>query len=577
MKVFDIPIPIEIADFFNSQFKSSDFIAINQILEEKSGIVNFFENKVELKVFEKPNNSSDRTEYGDFQTPKRLCNLTCKLLQDKQIQPQIIIEPTCGQGTFIISALEHFENIEKIIGIEIYPKYVWETKLAILNYFLINPERNKPEIQIINKSVFDVDFKEIATQNADKEILIIGNPPWVTNAQLSVLHSANLPQKSNFKNQKGIDAITGKGNFDIAENICLTILNHFASFNGYFAFLQKNIVTKSIVLEQIKNKYSISDIEQYNFDAKKEFNVATAASLFYCRFNQQYGVTCNEFDLYEPKRLLNQFGWSNGKFVANLNSYSTLNQFDGVCPFVWRQGIKHDCSKVMELEKVNDFYRNGNGENVEIEEELVFNLLKSSDLKTGIINESRKYIIATQTKVGESTDYIELKYPKTFQYLSLHIEKFRNRKSVIYKNKPDFSIFGVGDYSFKKYKVAISGFYKATQFALVLPNSSKSIQLDDTCYFIGFDRLEFAVFTYIVLNHSSTQHFLHSIIFFDGKRPITKDILMRIDLLKLADNIHFKDIIAFYSEYLSELKITITLRGWTEFQQKLIPATSERK
>jgi len=38
------------------------------------------------------------------------------------------------------------------------------------------------------------------------------NPPWVTNSQLSALNSNNLPAKSNFKQAKGIDAITGKQN-----------------------------------------------------------------------------------------------------------------------------------------------------------------------------------------------------------------------------------------------------------------------------------------------------------------------------------------------------------------------------
>jgi len=576
MKIFDTNITIKVIDFFKQNLKTNDVSIINEMLKEFCGISNFFDNQNEiielihaLKIKQNIISEPDRAEYGDFQTPKKLSDLTCKLLQSKNIKPQIVIEPTCGKGSFILSVLEHFPSVEKIIGIEIYPKYVWETKFSILNYFLINFHKLKPEIQIINKNIFDFNFQEISNQHKDKELLVIGNPPWVTNSKLSTLNSLNLPQKSNFKNHNGFDAITGKGNFDIAEFIALMILNNFSNHNGHFAFLQKNSVTKNIVFDQLKNKYNIGNIEKYNFDAKKEFNVATDASLFYCQLNQKYSTTCNEYDLYEPTKLKYQLGWFKNKFVANINTYTELHEFDGICPFVWRQGIKHDCSKIMELERINEHFVNQNNEQFEIENDLVYCILKSSDLKTGIINQSRKYTIVTQKKIGENTDYIKSKFPKTYQYLNSKIEHFNNRKSSIYNNKPIFSIFGVGDYSFKKYKVAISGFYKSTNFALLLPNNEKAIQLDDTCYFIGFDKLEYAVFTYIILNHKITQDFLNSIIFFDSKRPITKDILMRIDLLKIADKFQFQEVSDFYSNTLNELQITINEPNWNEFKKTL--------
>ena len=57
--------------------------------------------------------------------------------------------------------------------------------------------------------------------------------------------------------------------------------------------------------------------------------------------------------------------------------------------------------------------------------------------------------------------------------------------------------------------------------------------LDDTCYFIGFEEERFAKITLNLLNHGHTQQFLKAIIFPDSKRSITKDVLMRIDLVKL--------------------------------------------
>ena len=90
-----------------------------------------------------------------------------------------------------------------------------------------------------------------------------------------------------------------------------------------------------------------------------------------------------------------------------------------------------------------------------------------------------------------------------------------------------YSIFGVGDYSFKPYKVAISGLYKQTKFTLVKPNGTVLL-LDDTCYFIGFDTFEEAQNVQNLLNQPETQEFIESFMFMDEKRAITKDLLMRI-------------------------------------------------
>ena len=74
--------------------------------------------------------------------------------------PEIIMEPTCGKGNFIIASLNNFKNIKYIFGIEIYKPYIWETKFNIIDFYLSNPNNNKPEISIIHCNVFDFDFKK---------------------------------------------------------------------------------------------------------------------------------------------------------------------------------------------------------------------------------------------------------------------------------------------------------------------------------------------------------------------------------------------------------------------------------
>ncbi len=547
MKVFEANITCSVIDFFEKS-KEISFENINKKIKTISGINAFFKKQLELdelintisntkNILKEP----DRTEYGDFQTNKNLSDKICGLLKRTNINPEIIIEPTCGKGNFIISSLQAFSGIKYIYGIEIYKPYIWETKFKILDFFLKNPKTNPPEINIFHYNIFDFNFNTIAKKHKEQKILIIGNPPWVTNSKLSSLGSNNLPQKSNFKNHNGFDAITGKGNFDIGEYISIKLISVFSKFNGHFAFLVKNSVVKNILMEQNKTKYQISNIKQYNIDTKKEFNVSVNACLFLCSFNNHIETTINEYDFYSEK-LINNYGWCDNKFVANVTLYQKSKSIDGKSPFEWRQGLKHDASKVMELEKRNGYYVNNKKETVDLEEDLVFGLLKSSDLKGGVIDKPRKYTIVTQTKVGQATNYIKHKYTKTYNYLSKNIDFFTKRKSTIYKGKPLFSIFGIGDYSFKPFKVAISGMYKTTLFSLVKPNNNKPIMLDDTCYFIGFDTLIEAEITRFLLNKDITQNFIKAIAFKDAKRMITKDLLMRIDLKKIIEETNFEEL-----------------------------------
>jgi hypothetical protein len=146
----------------------------------------------------------------------------------------------------------------------------------------------------------------------------------------------------------------------------------------------------------------------------------------------------------------------------------------------------------------------------------------------------RKVVLITQKSVGEDTSIIQDKAPKTWQYLLDHEEYLKNRKSSIYKNKPLYSIFGVGSYSFKDWKIAISGLYKRLSFCLVKPLDGKSVIFDDTVNFLSFETEAESKFIFGLLTSNPSLEFLDSMIFWDEKRPITIDILKRLSLKAVA-------------------------------------------
>ncbi len=565
MNYFETQIHAKTVGFFNHHIKAlSDYKQANSIVKQICGINNFFINQEDALGLIKALNKYQfmvaepgRREYGDFQTNEQLTLEVVKYIASKEPRFEFIFEPTCGKGNFIISSIKQFQHLKKIVGIEIYQPYVWEAKFNILNYYLSNPAVQKPEIDIIHTNTFEFPYDKLGRNTKTLKTLIIGNPPWVTNSELGSVSSKNLPKKINLKGYSGIEAITGKGNFDIGEYISLMLLNAFQEHNGIFAFLIKNSVIRNIIHGQKKNQYHFSGSESLIIDAKKEFGASVKASLFVSQLNTNPGLICHELDFYTKKQGTT-FGWFNNKFVSSVNGHNNVIDIDGKSGLIWRSGIKHDCSKVMEFTRYNEHYLNGMKQVMQLEEGLIYGLLKSSDLKNKKVSTYRKLTIITQKRIGQETTYIEKLYPLTHKYLTSHKGLFAKRKSSIYKNKPKFSIFGIGDYSFKQFKVAISGLYKSTIFTLVVPEeNNKPIMLDDTCYFIGFDSLKNAEIAHYIVNSDTVQQFLKSIIFIDSKRPVTKEILMRLDIEKAYRAISFKTAKI-------ELK-GISLRDWQDF------------
>lgn len=95
--------------------------------------------------------------------------------------------------------------------------------------------------------------------------------------------------------------------------------------------------------------------------------------------------------------------------------------------------------------------------------------------------------------------------------------------------------------------------------------------LDDTCYMLGFDKLEFAIYSLMLLNCEKTTQFLQSITFADAKRTFTKDVLMRIDLLKLTQIID-KAKLQRKLNYINETyNFDLTLNYWNDFVSEMTP------
>lgn len=469
---------------------------------------------------------NNRVEFGDFQTPYDLAVVVCKRLAEMGLAPRVVIEPTCGVGAFVKAAANAFLDAESIRGYEINPAYLEVLKSELEGH----PANGK--VCLSNADFFATNW-DAELEGVGGSVLVIGNFPWVTNSTQGSIGGTNLPGKSNFLGFSGFDAISGKSNFDISEWMLIVVLALLSKSGGSLAMLVKTAVARKVMSHAERQKQPVIRSTIAKIDAKKHFNASVDACLLVIEFDPAAPASY-DYIIYESLDDLvgRKVGHRQGMTVSDLDSFAASEFLLGKSPQKWRSGVKHDASAVMEFTRCEGGYVNGLGEVVQLEDDYLYPLLKGSDIGSGK-NWREKFVLVTQRVVGEETASIRDKAPKTWAYLVAHSEQLDARGSTIYAKNPKFSIFGIGDYAFRPWRIAICGLYKHLRFRLVPPMAGRPVMFDDTAYYISFETEEEARKALAAIESTHAMGLLASLVFWDEKRPIKTSILNVLDWSKV--------------------------------------------
>ena len=493
-----------------------------------------------------------QTQFGDFQTPIDLACQVTRFLSANGVSPTAVVEPTCGVGNFLVASMRTFGGGIPHYGFDINPGHVGTAKDVLAG-------QGGGCYELACENFYDKDWPAFFRSLPDG-LLIVGNPPWVTNAALGSLRSNNLPEKRNFQGHRGFAAKTGKANFDISEWMLIKLLESLRDRQAALAMLCKTATARRVLRHAWKHGFDLRDASLHGMDAKQFFGASVDACLFVARTggtnHRQTARVYADFRFTNPLATL---GIHRGELIADVEAFKNVEDIDGIEYRKWRSGVKHDAARVMEFKPAGNAWVNGFGERHCLESAHLFPLLKSSDLANDRLQPS-KYVLLTQRQVTDETSGIALNAPKTWCYLLAHGDALDRRRSSIYARRPRFAVFGVGPYTFSPWKVAISGLYKNPVFRVVGSVNDTPIVLDDTCYFMPCKTGEEATFFCWLLNSNVAKTFIRSLVFFDAKRPITIDVLKRIDLKKLAARLNAE---AKAAAYLSRI-------GFEEGQQPFL-------
>lgn len=470
-----------------------------------------------------PTQARSKVEFGDFQTPEPLAREVAVLVRSLVGPVGTVVEPTAGLGTFLVAAAEAFPGA-RLEGFEINPSYCAEAHARLA--------AQGGRVRIHRADFFETDWPTVLG-GLPGPVLVLGNPPWVTSAALGALGAGNAPRKSNFQHHHGLDARTGRSNFDISEWMLIQLLHALEGTGGALAVLVKSSVARKLFLRAATERLRLADFRCHRIDAARHFGAATDAVLLFCRGSDVPGATeCRMYARLEAAAPESTIALRAGRLVADAELFDRHARFHTAEPYPWRSGLKHDLAKVMELVGKPGALANGFGETVDLEDTCLFPLMKSSDL--GGTARKDRWVLVPQRRIGEPTARLATEAPRTWAYLLRHTALFAARKSSIHRRADPFSIFGVGDYSFSPWKVGISSLHRNLHFRAIGPWSGKPVMLDDASYFLPCGSREAAGMLLAVLASEPGQGLLRSLIFDDSKRIVTKEVLGAVDLEALA-------------------------------------------
>jgi hypothetical protein len=543
-------------------------------------------------------------DLGDLQTPPELARQIVRLLRSNGACWPRVLEPTCGRGAFLEAVLQEFDPPPReLVGIELQEAHCREARRIA--------SRPKAEARILHASLFDLDLRRDLRWKTQGRLLVLGNPPWITAADLGKLGSSNQAKRRPMPGLRGLDACTGAANFDLAAAVWLKLIEDLAGEQPTIALLCKTTVARGVLETALAAALPIASARLYEIDARRWFRVHASACLLRvevggreppqvrgkksgvteARTNVEtrrgQDITCpgtaegKETDVLEARtdvetrraqdiarpgtaespapadqptheagivaeggRVLvfpglhdalspRALRFDRGRLVPDLGPLEgRAVPFPTPNPIAWRQGIKHDASRVMVLlgDDPAGPLRNGLGETVRVESDHLFPLHKASDLQHQPELRPRRWLLVPQRSLAADTRLLAKSAPRLWAYLQRHAAILDRRQSSIYRGRPPFSIFGVGPYSFTPFKVAISGLHRPPRFRALGPVAGRPVVLDDTCYLAPCHSAVEAAALAALCNHPTTLQMIDSLTFSDAKRVVTKRILDRIHL-----------------------------------------------
>ncbi|MHA1928519.1 MAG: Eco57I restriction-modification methylase domain-containing protein, partial [Candidatus Thorarchaeota archaeon] len=557
-----------------------DFAEILGELESNDLLKPLFEDIIPRKL---------RHLLGEYYTPRYLAESILETLPSTDIHDKIILDPACGSGVFLMACIRQKKRslalqgaqssdsldliTSSVIGIDINPiavisarfNYIMAVKDLILeeNGNTINiPVYFADSVQVsgINNEIGSNKFLTPLLRNID---VLVGNPPWISwghlTDELRTKWKETHVGKYNLLQYSGKFARLGYSNDDISVPFIWVSMDKYLKKGGIAGFVLKRTLLKgssgklfrSMKITKTGEKIreiSVHSIHDWgNFEPfGKGIGAETSTVVMQLDRPNKFPV---EYTIWEPTSERDFTPHSSFQDIIQFLKHreTGLTPLDdshdapwidldhnlsvlGECSYDIRHGAKDDLKSVFEISQ---------SKIKEIEPDFIYPYLKSKDIvRWGTLSYS--YRIIPQKKSGETNEiFLQNNLPMTYKYLVANRQALEKRKSTWLKTGPFYSVFGVGNYTWSKYKVAWCRLGFRPEFCVISTENDsilgeKSLIPGDHFMFIPFDNKEEAHAICALLNSTPYIETLGGISH-KSKSALSKKVVSSLSLPKFSD------------------------------------------
>jgi type I restriction-modification system DNA methylase subunit len=416
-------------------------------------------------------------------------------------------------------------------------------------YNLHKNNKNKVWVKIIQNSFAPLLFSDFD--------FVIGNPPWIKWEFLSEDYKRKLAvlylKIYKLYSYKGMLAGMGFAHDDISIVFTYVCMDKYLKIGGRLAFVLKQTLYKSIAgkefrkfcIEKKETTVPVKVIKVHDLLILKPFKYSgsetsiavlekgkeTSYPVPYLIWNLKKGEKVDDFlTLEEVKNItvIKEYdaypdpssGDSTDVWILVKKGQKPSKAKQTHNPYEVRHGVVNDLNSVFFIKILGKTSNNllsiknmqigkTKVKNVEtkIETDLVYPVIKPRHVKKWQIK-GYYYVIIPHKKHGLNNESeLRVNYPKTYNYLFSFRKDLLKRASRWFKgsDKPFYSLFGIGDYTFKPFKVVWSsiGYLPAFAVATKIKDQyigEKVIIPDNTIGYISFDSIDEAHYVCGILN-----------------------------------------------------------------------------
>jgi site-specific DNA-methyltransferase (adenine-specific) len=365
-----------------------------------------------INEYEKKLSNSTKNIEGIYYTPMSIVN---DMLKDIEInEDSLFLDPSCGNGNFLIGAINKGIKPENIYGFDTDPNAV---KIA--------RERIKKKTGVEKINIYNGDFLEYVSNGKDlkKYDFIFTNPPW--GKKMDNKYKKLYAKKFNVGNSKDTTSLfIGASLKLLKDNGTLGFLIQDAVFNvGSYEDLRKLLL-----------KYNIIKLKNYGKSFFKIMNNAQSIILkndnfenknIICEYNNNSEViNKNNFEK-NPKTIFNF--WVNNDDIKIIDHFFNFDHITLKNNAKWGMGIVTGNNKKFLSDVAKDNY---------------LPIWKSKDFKNNEIKEPTTFIY-NDFNVMQQVAPLELYYAKEkiiYKFISSKLSFFHDTKQRLILNNLNFLI-----------------------------------------------------------------------------------------------------------------------------------------